>query len=61
VSFSSSGDWKKVEKTFTVRFGEKGVRQLETTTLAILEFKFRLPQYHGECEIADVQIVPKPK
>jgi hypothetical protein len=61
VNFSSSGDWKKVEKTFTVRFGEKGVRDLPETTLAILEFKFRLPQYYGECEIADVQIVPKPK
>jgi len=61
VNFSSSAEWKKMEKTFTVRFGEKGVRALETTTLAILEFKFRLPQYLGECEIADVKIVPKAK
>jgi hypothetical protein len=61
VNFSSSADWKKVEKTFTVHFREKGIRALEETTLAILEFKFRLTPYLGDCLLADVQIVPKPK
>ncbi len=61
VNFSSSSEWKKVEKTFTVGFREKGIRSLETTTLAILEFKFRLTQYLGDCEITDVKITPKTK
>ena len=34
------------------------LKKLETTTLAILEFKFNLPQYSADCEICDVQIVP---
>ena len=53
--------WKPVEKTFTVHFRKKGIRALETTTLAMLEFKFQLTQYLGDCLIADVQLVPKAK
>ena len=61
VNFSSGTAWKQVEKTFTVHFRQKGIRALETTTLAILEFKFSLTQYLGDCEICDVQLVPKAK
>ncbi len=61
VTFSSTDAWKPVEKTFTVHFRKKGIRALDTTTLAILEFKFQLTQYLGDCLIADVQIVPKAK
>jgi hypothetical protein len=60
-AFTSSTTWKNVEKTFTVRFKEKGIKALDTTTLAILEFKFELIQYLGECDIADVQLVKKAK
>ena len=60
-SFSSNNAWKTVEKTFTVRFKHKDIKKLETTTLAILEFKFELLQYLGECDIADVQLVEKGK
>jgi hypothetical protein len=58
---SSNNTWKNVEKTFTVRFKHKDIKKLETTTLAILEFKFELMQYLGECDIADVQLVEKAK
>jgi hypothetical protein len=60
-SFTSNTAWKNVEKTFTVRFKEKNIKKLETTTLAILEFKFELIQYLGDCDIADVQLVKKAK
>lgn len=60
-SFSSNQNWKSVEKTFTVHFKDKNIKKLETTTLAILEFKFELLQYVGECDIADVQLVEKGK
>lgn len=58
-TFTSNTGWKNVEKTFTVRFKHKDIKKLETTTLAILEFKFELVQYLGECDIADVSIVEK--
>jgi hypothetical protein len=57
--FTSNAAWKDMEKTFTVRFKSKDIKKLETTTLAILEFKFELVQYMGECEIADVMLVEK--
>ena len=59
--FTSNTAWKTVEKTFTVHFKEKGIRALDATTLAILEFKFELMQYLGDCEIADVELVKKAK
>jgi hypothetical protein len=59
--FTSNLAWKKVEKTFTVHFKEKGIKKLDVTTLAILEFKFELIQYLGDCEIADVSIAEKTK
>jgi hypothetical protein len=59
VTFSSSNEWKNVEKTFPVQLQGKGIRNLEYTTLAILEFKFTLKQYLGDCQICDVQLVPK--
>jgi hypothetical protein len=59
--FSSSAQWKAVEKVFTVRFKDRAIKALDTTTLAILEFKFELDQYLGVCEIADVQVVPQGK
>ncbi|MEQ1860484.1 MAG: VCBS repeat-containing protein [Chthoniobacteraceae bacterium] len=58
--FTSSAQWKTVEKTFSVRFRDKSIKALDTTTLAIIEFKFELPQYTGVCEIADVQVMQKP-
>jgi hypothetical protein len=61
VKFTSSKTWTNVEKTFAVHFKGKGIKALDTTTLAILEFKFQLPQYLAECEICDVQLVPKGK
>lgn len=59
--FTSNAAWKNMEKTFTVRFKHKDIKKLETTTLAILEFKFELIQQLGECDIADVQLVEKTK
>ncbi len=61
VTFGSNSAWKTMEKTFTVHFREKGIRALDTTTLAILEFKFQLTQYVGDCEICDVQLIAKAK
>ena len=54
--FASSQQWKTVKKTFTVQFSGKGIKALDATTLAILEFRFELEQYAGFCEIADVQL-----
>jgi len=58
--FSSGNEWKRMEKTFTVGFKEHGLKKLGTTTLAMIEFKYVLPQYAGECEIADVQLTVVP-
>ena len=60
-TFSSNSAWKTVEKTFTVHFKHKDIKKLDTTTLAILEFKFELVQYLGECDIADVVLTEKGK
>jgi hypothetical protein len=59
--FTSNTNWKTVEKTFTIHFKDKNIKKLETTTLAILEFKFELLQYLGDCSICDVQLVEKGK
>ena len=59
VAFSSGAQWAPVEKTFHVAFKDRALKDLESTTLAILEFKFNLPQYTGECQICDVQLVEK--
>ncbi len=56
-NFSPAGEWKSMEKTFTVGFKDRDVKKIETTTLAILEFKFNLPQYSTDCQICDVEIV----
>lgn len=58
--FTSSDAWKTVEKTFTLNFKERALKQLTASTLAVVEFKFTLPQYQGHCDIADVQLVGKP-
>lgn len=57
--FSSTAQWRTVEKTFSVRFRDKMIKKLDVTTLAIIEFKFELEQYLGFCEIADVTLVAK--
>jgi hypothetical protein len=59
-SFSSSDNWKPVEKTFTVSFKEHALKKLGTTTLAMIDFKFLLPQYTGECQICDVSLTEVP-
>lgn len=66
VKFTSSKEWVTVEQAVPVRFRERGIRSLETTTLAMLEFKFELIRAYGvgepalgECEICDVQLVEK--
>ena len=59
-SFSSGNAWKAVEKTFQVGFKESSLKKLEATTLAVMEFKFTLPQYASDCQICDVQLVAKP-
>jgi hypothetical protein len=56
-NFSNSQGWKTIKKTFSVHFGNKTIKSLDATTLAILEFKFELDQYTGFCEIADVQVM----
>jgi hypothetical protein len=58
--FTNTNAWKAVEKTFTVGFKEHGLKKLDTTTLALIELKFVLPQYSTECQICDVQLVAKP-
>ncbi len=58
-NFAPGGAWKAVEKTFTVGFKERDVKKLENTTLAIIEFKFNLPQYFADCQICEVQLVAK--
>jgi hypothetical protein len=60
-NFSGNNAWKTVEKTFQIGFKERDVKKLEETTLAILEFKFTLPQFGANCEICDVQLVAKGK
>jgi hypothetical protein len=57
--FSSSNQWKTVEKTFTLNFKERALKTLTESTLAVLEFKYTLPQFSGECDICDVQLVAK--
>jgi hypothetical protein len=57
-NFNPGGAWKSYEKPFTVGFKERDLKKLETTTLAILEFKFNMPQYTTDCQICDVEIVP---
>ena len=54
--FSNTAQWRTVKKSFTVHFRDKTIKSLDTTTLAILEFRFELDQYAGFCEIADVQV-----
>jgi hypothetical protein len=58
--FTSSDEWKSIEKTFTVNFKEHGLKKLTATTLAMIEFKFVLPQYAANCQICDVQLVALP-
>jgi len=58
--FSSGNEWKSMEKTFTVGFKEHVLKKLPETTLAMIEFKFVLPQYGSDCEICDVQLVAVP-
>jgi len=58
--FTGGDSWKHVEKTFTINFKERVLKQLPETTLAVIEFKYTLPQYSGRCDIADVQLVAKP-
>jgi len=58
--FGGADAWKNVEKTFTINFKEKALKQLPETTLAVIEFKYTLPQYSGHLDIADVQLVAKP-
>jgi hypothetical protein len=58
--FSSGNEWKTMEKTFTVRFKEQGLKKLGTTTLTMLEFKFTLPQFSGEFQLCDVQLSAAP-
>jgi hypothetical protein len=60
VPFSGANEWKSMEKTFTVNFKEHGLKKLPATTLAMIEFKFVLPQYAAECQICDVQLVAVP-
>jgi FG-GAP-like repeat len=57
--FTSGEKWASAEKTFRVAFKDRALKDLDSTTLAILEFKFNLPQYTGECQICDVQLVEK--
>lgn len=59
--FTSAKSWTPVTKTFQVRFKDRNIKKIDNTTLAILEFKFNLPQYLGECDICDVQLVEKTK
>ena len=59
--FTSSKNWVNVQKTFQVHFKDRNIKKMEATTLAMIEFKFSLPQYLGECEICDVQLVEKTK
>ena len=59
--FTSQKAWTKVEKTFQVHFKDKNIKKLDVTTLAMLEFKFQLVQYLGECDICDVKLVEKTK
>jgi hypothetical protein len=57
--FTGTNQWKTVEKTFTVTFKERALKPLTESTLAVLEFKYTLPQYQGECDLCDVQLVAK--
>lgn len=57
-NFAPGGAWKTHEKTFTVGFKDRDVKKIETTTLAILEFRFNIPQYTTDCQITDVELVP---
>ena len=58
--FTNGGAWKAMDKTFTVGFKERGLKKLDVTTLAVIEFKFVLPQYASDCQICDVELIAKP-
>lgn len=66
VKFTSAKEWTNIEQTVQVRFRDRSIRALDTTTLAMLEFKFELVKLYGpgepalgECEICDVQLIEK--
>jgi hypothetical protein len=58
-NFSPGAAWKAAGKPFTVAFKEKNLKKLDATTLALIEFKFTLPQYSATCEICDVKVAVK--
>ena len=60
ADFTSTKDWTTVEKSFQVRFKDRGLKDLNETTHAILEFRFDLVPYQGEYQFADVQLIEKP-
>jgi len=56
VSFSPSGSWTEVKKTFTVKFKEKELSDLEKTDEATINFFFQLQPGDGVLYIKDVKI-----
>lgn len=59
-TLTSASEWKSMEKTFTVNFKDSKLKKIGVTTLAMIEFKFVLPQYGADCQICDVQLVALP-
>jgi hypothetical protein len=57
--FAPGSQWAVVTKTFSVRFKNAALRDLPTTTAALLELKFTLMPYDGVIYIDDVQLVEK--
>jgi hypothetical protein len=56
VSFSPGGSWTEVKKTFTVKFKEKDLSDLEKTDEATINFFFQLQPGDGVLYIKDVKI-----
>jgi len=56
VSFSPGGSWTEVKKTFTVKFKEKELSDLEKTDEATINFFFQLQSGDGVLYIKDVKI-----
>jgi hypothetical protein len=56
ISFSPGGSWTEVKKTFTVKFNEKELSDLDRTENALIDFSFQLAPGDGVLYIKDVKI-----
>jgi len=56
MAFSPGGSWTEVKKTFTVKFKEKELKDVDRTENALIDFSFQLSPGDGVLYIKDVKI-----